>query len=143
MSRMTFTLGSPAHGVLYEGPADSIRMATDVGSVEILPGHASLVGLSRSTPIVMVNGDHEIIFFAQDATLAVDRTPDGVTRVTVAALIADRKDEFDIESLKQFHEKMHAALQNHEDLSKYQVEFLQEHLDSVHATIHLHDGKVH
>ncbi len=143
MSHMTFTFGSPAHGVLYEGPADSIRLATDIGGIEILPGHASFLGLSKSTPITVLNGDHEIIFLAQDATVAVDRADDGVTRVTVAALLADRKDEFDIESLKQFHEKMHIALQNHEDLSKYQVEFLQEHLDSVHATIHLHDGKVH
>lgn len=138
---MTFTLASPAGGVLYEGPATSLSLATDVGGMEILPGHASFLGLAKSTPIVMINGEHEVVFLAQTATIAVEPDDHGVTRVSVAAVLADRKDEFDIESLKQFHDKMHEALENHEDLSAYQVEFLQEHLDSMHSTIHLHTGK--
>ena len=136
---MTVMISSPANGVVFDGAVDKVHFASDLGDMEVYPGHATLVGTSRATPVVVARGGHEEVFFVENASILVDRNADGMSHVAIAALTADKQDAFDVESLRALREKMARALEQHEALSKYQMQFIAERLDSLDVTLRVRD----
>lgn len=124
---------------LVDAQARSVSVATDLGMMQILPGHLSLVGTITASPVIIaLEGTEEVTYLVRQAVLTIQATEAGETLVTIAAQMAEKKDEVSIESLESFRAKMHTALENKEDLSTYQIDFLTEQLDSVDRAIAIH-----
>jgi F0F1-type ATP synthase epsilon subunit len=124
---------------LVDAQARSVSVATDLGMMQILPGHLSLVGTITASPVIIaLEGTEEVTYLVRQAALTIGATEAGETLVTIAAQMAEKKDEVSIESLESFRAKMHTALENKEDLSTYQIDFLTEQLDSVDRAIAIH-----
>lgn len=124
---------------LVDAPARSVSVATDLGMMQILPGHLSLVGTITASPVIIaLEGTEEVTYLVRQAVLTIAASEAGETIVTIAAQLAEKKDEVSIESLESFRAKMHTALENKEDLSTYQIDFLTEQLDSVDRAIAIH-----
>jgi F0F1-type ATP synthase epsilon subunit len=120
-------------------PARSVTIATDLGMMQILPGHLSLVGTVTASPVIIATeGSKELTYLVRNAVLTIGEGEAGETLVTVAAQLAEKKDEVSIETLQSFREKMHNALEKKEDLSSYQIDFLTEQLDAVDQAITIH-----
>lgn len=131
------TLTSPVVGTVFAGEAEMVSLATDLGAMEVLPGHASCVGVSRATPVLIRQaGNIEQAFMVRDAAVCI--VQDGAdTRMDIAAAQAESKGETSLESLKSYREKILEAMARKEDLSTYQMELLTEHLGSVDKAIAL------
>lgn len=124
---------------LVDAPARSVSVSTDLGMMQILPGHLSLVGTITASPVIIaLEGTEEVTYLVRQAVLTIAASEAGGTIVTIAAQLAEKKDEVSIESLESFRAKMHTALENKEDLSTYQIDFLTEQLDSVDRAIAIH-----
>ncbi len=136
---MSIRLDSAHSAKILEAEARSITLATDLGQMQILPGHLSLVGTISASPVLIaLAGTEELTYLIRQGVVTIVQAPNGDTLVTIAAQLVEKKEDVSIESLQSFREKMRQAFENKEDLSTYQIEFLTEQLDSVDRAISIH-----
>lgn len=119
--KLTLTIQSP-HTTGYDGPADLVHLATDLGEMEVLPGHASTLGTILTSKVRVQNDDTIDEFVVRRGTLVVD--PDGVT-VKILASDVDRVAEMDVGGLTSYREFLMKTLEG-DDLNDYQIRFLKD-----------------
>ena len=116
----------------FNGPADIVHLSTDLGEMEILPGHATLVGTGSVSEVAVKSGDHVEDFLLRLASVSV--AGDGLT-VKILAQVAEKRAEMNATSLRDYIDYVEKMLGSKEELSEYQVKFLGEQRASVEKTL--------
>ena len=118
----------------FHGPADLVHLSTDLGEMEILPGHATLVGTASVSEVVIKNGDHHEDYLLRLGSVSVE--PDGET-VRILAQVCEKRAEMNAASLREYIDFVESMLGAPGKLSEYQVKFLGEQKASVEKTLQL------
>lgn len=120
MANLHVTLRTPS-ALLYEGEAQALRLKTDLGRIEVLPDHATLVGTILYSKVYIRHGDTEEKFIIRQGSIAVDEH----NNATVLAHEAHKEEEISVENMQEY--LTHIARQIDEGgLNDYQMQFLEE-----------------
>lgn len=120
MANLHVTLRTPTK-VLFDGEAQALRLKTDLGRMEVLPDHATLVGTILYSKVYVHQGDTEQRFVIRQGSVSVDEK----NNATVLAYEAHKEDELSVENMQDY--LTYVAKQLEEGgLNEYQVKFLEE-----------------
>ena len=121
MATFAFTLRTPL-ATVFEGDVDVVRLKTDLGLMEILPEHATLVGTILFSRVSIWQDGKEVVYLVRQGSVSVDES--GVARV--ACLIADPVESLDVQSIENYLRSLTEMLDGERELNDYQKTFLQE-----------------
>lgn len=128
---MQATINTPL-GTVYKSEIDQVTLSTETGEMQILPGHASLLGSLRFTPVTISNGEHEDRFLLRQGFVLIDNQKD---EVKIFALAADKTESVDHKTLAEYLEFVLSKLENPEELNHYQVHFLNQQKASLEQMV--------
>lgn len=117
---------------LFSGDVDSIRIETELGEMEILPDHVSMIGSLLFSPIRVKQGEHDWLFYVRQGIVTVVREKE---QVTIIGLSCDKDTEVDHKTIKEYMDFILDKLEKDEDLSDVQIKFLQEQKASLERLI--------
>ncbi len=123
MSSLSLIIASPTR-TWFDGPADSVHLSTDLGEMEVFPGHVSLLGTVTVSKVRVRVGDHEDEFLVRRGFIAVEGGAGDTVRVTASH--CERRADMDLASIKDYREFILGLLAKREDLSQYQIGFLED-----------------
>ena len=126
------TLRTPTD-VLYDGKAHALRLKTDLGRMEVLPDHASLVGTILYSKVYIRHDKTEEKFIIRQGSIAVD----GRNSTTVLATEAHKEEDLSIDNMKDYLEYLVHQL-NEGNLNDYQRQFLDERRRALEEGIEEH-----
>ena len=101
----------------------SVSLMTELGAMQIFPGHVSLQGTILFSPIRIELADREEDFVVQRGFVMVDQDKDEVTFMVYQC---EKRAEMSLQTAKEYMEILLKALQNHEALGKYQLQHLED-----------------
>lgn len=129
MAQINVTFRTPSK-VIFEGPADKVRLKTDLGRVEILPNHATLVSTVLFSKVYIYHSSTEEKFFMRQGTMAVDEKGD----VILLANEAEKEAEMTIDSMQEYLTYLVAQIDSgkHND---YQMKFLREQREALQGSL--------
>lgn len=125
-----FTLRSPIN-TPFEGEVDSVKLKTDLGRMEILPGHATLIGTILYSRVFVRTGATEQEYVIRQGSVTVDETG----HVRLLAQDIQEAGNITIESLEQYLVYISKQLDNGHTLNEYQRTFLQEQRDAIEESM--------
>ena len=102
--------------------AESVSLMTELGAIQIFPGHASLQGDVLFSPVRLVLHDREEDFVVQRGFVFIDQEKD---EVRIQVYRCERKEEMDFVSAKEYLEILLSALSRPEQLGKYHLLHLE------------------
>lgn len=120
MTNLHVTLRTPT-AVLFDGEAAALRLKTDLGRMEVLPDHATLVGTVLYSKVYVRHGDTEEKFIIRQGSVAVDEKGNA----TVLANEAHKEEELSVENMKDYLEYIVKQMEEG-GLNDYQMQFLEE-----------------
>jgi F0F1-type ATP synthase epsilon subunit len=121
VTTFTFSLRSPLETV-FEGQVENVRLKTDLGMMEILPDHASLVGTILYSQVAVRHDGTEENFIIRQGSVSVDEQ--GVARIT--ALNVEKESSLSVTSIEEYLVYINEQLTGERTLNDYQVKFLGE-----------------
>ncbi len=129
MAQINVTFRTPSK-VIFEGPADKVRLKTDLGRVEILPNHATLVSTVLFSKVYIYHSSTEEKFFMRQGTMAVDEKGD----VILLANEAEKEAEMTIDSMQEYLTYLVSQIDSgkHND---YQMKFLMEQREALQGSL--------
>jgi len=113
---------------LYDGDAARISGATEYGRIEILPGHVALTGTIDFSEFEIEHEHVAMRFLTKQGFIHTDPEDDATL---ILVLTAEKKEEADFQSLKEYREFILEKLKNHEDLGEFQLRHLEESKSAV------------
>ncbi len=137
MPGFSLTVRTPDR-VLFDGPADLVRLSTEEGEVEVHPNHADLQGVVGFSRVVVKHDGHEEDFVVRHGMLFVDGEANSVR---VSAFDGELVAEMDVGSARSVLETIRARLAEGKDLSDLAIRFLEDQRLSMekhieHASAH-------
>lgn len=135
----TFSLLTPTKS-LFSGEVRAVRLSTDVGDLELLAGHADLVGIVTASRVEVDTGasGHTETFFVRQGTVSYNLDA-GKAQLVVYS--AEPLDSTNHDSLKQFHAFIHELLAKPEMLNDYQIRYLEKEALALERTIEIVEVK--
>ena len=121
MATFPFSLRTPL-ATIFEGEVDAVRLKTDLGRMEILPDHATLVGTILYSRVYIRRGGREDSYMIRQGAESVDAQ--GVARVT--ALDAQETKTIKAESIQEYLVYLNKQISGGNGLNDYQKNFLAE-----------------
>jgi len=121
MSSLTLVLRTLVK-TIYEGPVDSVYVKTELGEMEILPGHATLVGVIGFSRLFVHIDSRQIEYFARQGSVAVDA--EGVVRILATDI--QETGSISIDSVQSYLTEIDKFLSEESKMNEYQKNFLQE-----------------
>ena len=121
MTTFPFTIQTPT-SVLFEGAVEAARLKTDLGRMEILPNHATLVGTLLYSKVYARHDGKEEVFEVRHGTVTVEE--DGTA--TVLALEAQKVDDMTVKTMEDYLVYLSELLANPDEFNDYQKQFLEE-----------------
>lgn len=119
---MRVTINTP-DGVNHELQSDQVTLNTEVGQMQILPGHISFLGSIIFSPVSIALKNHEEHFLLRQGFVMVDGHTD---TVRLFAFAADKKESLDHDTINEYLNFVLSKLDKPEELNKFQVQFLTE-----------------
>lgn len=119
---MKFELRSPDK-LWFSGDITKVRFSTELGEMEMRPGHISVVGNIDFSAVHIEADDHVEEYFVRYGTMVIDYGGD-----TARILAQDVQTEasMDMKSLSEYLTYLTERLANEDDLTSYQVEYFGE-----------------
>ncbi|MDG1950310.1 MAG: hypothetical protein P8J32_05865 [bacterium] len=130
MATFTFSLRTPL-ATFFEGEVDAVRLKTDLGRMEILPDHATLVGTMLYSRVYVRQGATEHPFVIRQGAVSVDAK--GAVRLT--ALDVQEAEGISIESVEEYLVYLNKQLSGEQELNDYQKNFLAEQRSALKETL--------
>jgi F0F1-type ATP synthase epsilon subunit len=121
MNTFDLLIQTPDHEA-YHGPAEVVTLASDSGEMQILPGHASLLGTITYTPLRVKNGATTMDFVLRQGFVFVDQL---ANTVRVLGLSCVKTDEINEMTAKEYYEFVMSKLDKPEELNAYQLKHLE------------------
>lgn len=106
----------------FDEEVDSVKLTTELGEMVLLPGHIPLVGVIDFSLVTLVNEAHVEEYYVRNGSVSIDE--DGET-VRILGHDVQLKSEMDIRNIEEYMNFISRKLKNKEDLSRYQIEFLE------------------
>ena len=106
----------------------SLGVITELGAVQIFPGHASLQGAILLSPLRLQFAAFEESFVVQRGFVLVDQ---GLDEVKIQVYLCERRDELQYTVIKEYLEAVRRMLDQPERLGAYHLRYLE---DEVSAT---------
>jgi F0F1-type ATP synthase epsilon subunit len=106
----------------YHGPADLVTLSSDIGEMQILPDHASLLATITYTPVRIKNGGMTVDFILRQGFVFVDQTRN---TVRVLGLSCEKTDEVNEVTAREYLEFVMSKLDKPEELNEYQLRHLE------------------
>lgn len=119
---MQFVLRTPEK-TCFDGPIERLSGATELGELQVYPGHAAMTATISFSRLKIEKGEHVETFMVRQGFLHTD--PDA-NRTEVVCLVCSKLNEMDVKSLREYREFILQKLEKHEDLNQYQVKHLTE-----------------
>ncbi len=114
--------------IYFDGPAVSVKIATETGEIEIFPQHASLMGTILFSHTTVRSAAAEEEFLMRNGLIIVDNAKNTVS-ILVAA--CDAVGQADFKSIKEYQGFVLEQLAKKADLNSYQLVYLEEHGDAL------------
>lgn len=108
---------------VFSNEAHSVSLMSELGAMQVFPGHASLQGTILLSPLRVDMGDREEDFVVQRGFVMVDQAKD---EVTIMVYQCEKRADMSLQTAKEYLEVLLKALQNHESLGKYQLQHLED-----------------
>jgi F0F1-type ATP synthase epsilon subunit len=106
----------------YKGPAELLTLSSDTGELQILPGHASLLGTITYTPVRVKSGTTTMDFVLRQGFVFVDQIKNSVQ---VLGLSCEKTDEVNEITAKEYLQFVMSKLDKPEELNAYQLKHLE------------------
>lgn len=106
----------------YRGPADLVTLSTDIGEMQILPDHASLLATITYTPVHVKSGGNQQDFVLRQGFVFVDQEKN---TVNVLGLSCEKTDEVNEVTAKEYLQFILSKLDKPEELNAYQLRHLE------------------
>lgn len=119
---MHVTIRTPEMEV-FSQDARSVSLVTELGAMQVFPGHASLHGTILFSPVRIEMEAKEEDFVVQQGFIFIDQERD---QITILAQRCEKQEEMNFESAKQYLEVLLEALKSPETLGKYQLRHLED-----------------
>lgn len=129
MTDLHVTLRTPTR-VLFDGKAEGLRLQTDLGWIEVLPDHATIVGTILYSKVYIRSGSTEEQFIVRQGSVAVNEKGEA----SILANEAEKQEEFSVDSMKEYLEYLVEEL-SRDGLNDYQMQFLEEQRKALTASI--------
>ena len=121
MNTFELLIQTPDHEA-YRGPADLVTLSTDTGELQILPGHASLLGTITYTPVRVKSGNVTTDFVLRQGFVFVDQENNSAH---VLGLSCEKTDEVNEITAKEYLQFVLSKLDKPEELNAYQLKHLE------------------
>lgn len=121
---------------LFSGQVRSVSASTDLGDLEILPGHADLVGTISVSRVEIKGEDPNLreTFLVRQGSLSFDLAENTARMV---AYSAEQLSTINRESLKEFRKFIIDLLSKPKELNDYQIKFLEGESASLEKSIEI------
>lgn len=130
MSPFHLVIQTPTE-TLFDGAVDSVRFKTDLGRMEVLSNHATLVGTILYSKVYTRQAQHEEQFIVRHGSVSVD----GQGNTTVLAIEAHKEAEMTIATMESYLHYLVEQMEHPERFNAYQIQFLQEQRDALQQGI--------
>lgn len=131
MSDLHLIIRTP-DAVHYDGPASRVSGASELGDLQIYPGHAAMTAAVDFSRVLVEHADHQETFLLKQGILHTD--PES-RRTEFLALSCQKVEEADLKTLRAYRDFILDHLQKREDLGSYHVRFLEESMLAVEKQI--------
>jgi len=121
MNTFELLIQTPDHES-YRGPAEIVTLSSDTGEMQILPGHASMLGTITYTPVRVKNGNMTTEFVLRQGFVFVDQEQNSVH---VLGLSCEKTDEINEVTAKEYLHFVLSKLDKPEELNAYQLKHLE------------------
>jgi len=116
-----FIIRTP-EGHVLEADVKSISLTTEGGDIQCLANHASLTGSVAFSPVVVDMGEHTETYMVRNGMFLFDNKTGSASLLVLAA---EKKSEMSMETVKEYHDFIVEKLKAGEDLSEYQIKYLE------------------
>lgn len=106
----------------FQGPADSVTIATDGGLLQIFSGHASLQGVITFSTLQIRSGEYEEDFVIRNGMLVVSVATD---EIRVLAMQVEKRSSLSHKTAKEYLESLLKHLEHPETLSELHLRYLE------------------
>lgn len=121
---MKVTINTP-DGASHELTSDQVTVVTEVGQMQILPGHANFLGSIIFSPTIIGLENHEEHFLIRQGFVLVDNQKN---LVKLFAFAVDKTESLDHQSIMDYLDFVLCKLEKPEELNHFQINFLtQQH----------------
>lgn len=111
---------------IFSHQAQSVSLVSELGAMQIFPGHASLQGTIGISPLRIDMGSEEEDFVVQRGFVMVDQSKD---EVVIMVYQCEKRAEMSLQTAQEYMEFLLKNLAHPESFGKYQLQHLQdEHL---------------
>lgn len=111
-------------GEVIATPALSVSLVTELGAIQIFPGHASLQGTISFSPLrIEIDGQSAEDFVLQRGFIYIDQDKD---EVTIQAYQCQKHHELSYASIKEYLDILMRSLSNPEALGSYHLRHLED-----------------
>ncbi|MFT7183930.1 MAG: F0F1-type ATP synthase epsilon subunit [Oceanicoccus sp.] len=119
--KFNFIIRTPEGGTL-DAQVESISLTTDGGDLQCFSGHAALTGSVAFSPVVIEMGEHQETYMVRNGMFLFDNKTD---KASLLVLSAEKKAEMQMSTVKEYHDFIVEKLKSGEDLSEYQIKYLE------------------
>ncbi len=115
------TLRTPT-AILFDGEVESLKLKTDLGRMEILPNHATLVGTILYSRVFVKSAGDEKEFIIRQGSVSVD----GSGSASVLSAEGHAEETLSIHDIDDYLRYITGVLHGDKPLNDYQKKFLEE-----------------
>lgn len=110
-------------GEVVATPAVSVSLITELGAMQIFPGHASLHGVIELSPLrIEVDGQTAIDYVVQRGFVFISQEKD---EVSIQVYQCNKRDELSHGTIKAYLDLLLSHLANPESLGAYHLSYLE------------------
>lgn len=120
---MRVIIRTPESEVVSQPEVRSVSLVTELGAMQVFPGHASLHGTILFSPVRIEMMEKEEDFVVQQGFIFIDQAQD---QVTILAQRCEKQAEMDFHTAKEYLAVLLKTLDQPELLGKYQLRHLED-----------------
>lgn len=119
--------------IAYQGEADLLHVTTEMGEIEIYPGHVSLVSTISFGRALVKNGNIDTEFIIRHGVVSCNQD---TSEVRLEAFACEKAEEIKHESIREYRVFIQEQLKR-DDLTEFQTQFLTEQSASLEEMINV------
>ncbi len=121
---------------VWNGTADTVTVMTELGMIQVFPGHASLQGTIAFSALAIDYGSSREDFVVRNGFVIVQPTQD---EVRILVLQCERKDQISRQTAKEYLAYLLEQMKTREGLSELQQQYLADEQASMEQVIAVMD----
>jgi F0F1-type ATP synthase epsilon subunit len=128
---LTVKITSP-EATVFDGVADALTVTTEVGTIQILPGHTNFIGTVSFSKVFVRTGNTTHEYFARHGIVAADQN---ANEARLMAFSCESVGETRIDTIREYQRFITDQLNHPEALNDFQIRYLQDQAASLSRMI--------